>query len=168
MLRPVFFSEERRETIKSDKPELKATEIFKEIGNLWKDLSAEEKAVYEQKAKDDKDRFRDETEAYNVKRRANRCVPSLHMFRLLLRESFHCTFREVKDPRVFVSTPHARVTSPLDHDMFILQLDCCFLVFPIWPDILLCPNSSPTLDEFMGDGDASGDGGDSDDDDDEE
>ena len=45
---------------------------------MWKELSPEEKEPWEAKAKEDKQRFRDETEAYNVKRRAN--SPTLNDF----------------------------------------------------------------------------------------
>jgi hypothetical protein len=121
----VFFSEDSRGKIKESKPELKATEIFRqvhghlspcvcmcvfvssmlgmasriclsrgssrnedectlhiiqgvlvcrELGNMWKEMSAEEKAPYEAKAKEDKERYKQETEEYNAKRRPDRCA----------------------------------------------------------------------------------------------
>ncbi len=43
---------------------------------MWKEMSADEKAPFEAKAKEDKERFKQETEDYNAKRRPDRylCV----------------------------------------------------------------------------------------------
>ena len=43
------------------------TDITKKIAELWKELSAEDKAPYEEKAKKDKERYGKEMEAYKAK-----------------------------------------------------------------------------------------------------
>mmetsp|Transcript_25411 Transcript_25411/g.61216 ORF Transcript_25411/g.61216 Transcript_25411/m.61216 type:complete len:87 (+) Transcript_25411:520-780(+) len=67
----MLFSEENRARLKEENPEFKATEIFKELGERWKALGAEDKASWEEKHKADKERYRDEMEVYNSKRREN-------------------------------------------------------------------------------------------------
>lgn len=45
---------------------------------MWKELPAEDKVAYETQAKDDKERFKEESEEYNRKKRAARCVRIAH------------------------------------------------------------------------------------------
>ena len=48
----IIFCQDKREEIKSENPEMKATEITKELGRQWKELSQEEKDEYNQRSKD--------------------------------------------------------------------------------------------------------------------
>jgi len=48
----IIFCQDKREEIKSENPEMKTTEITKELGRQWKELSQEEKDEYNQRSKD--------------------------------------------------------------------------------------------------------------------
>jgi len=48
----ILFCQDKREEVKTENPEMKATEITSELGRLWKELSQEEKDEYNQKSKD--------------------------------------------------------------------------------------------------------------------
>jgi hypothetical protein len=52
-----FFSNERRGDVQSNYPAYKVGQIAQELGRAWKELSEEERAVYEKKALDDKERY---------------------------------------------------------------------------------------------------------------
>ena len=59
------FSHDARERIKKDNPEIKQTEILKQVGAEWKALGETERKKWEEKAKADKERY--ETEMANYK-----------------------------------------------------------------------------------------------------
>ena len=63
----MFFASAQRKKISEANPDFKATEIAKELGRMWKDLSPTEKAYYEQLAADDKERFKKEKAKYDGK-----------------------------------------------------------------------------------------------------
>ena len=48
----IIFCGDKREEVKTENPEMKATEITKELGRQWRELSQEEKDEYNQRSKD--------------------------------------------------------------------------------------------------------------------
>lgn len=60
----MFFINAKREQIKNDNPGIKVTEVAKKGGEMWRELSSEDKLEYENMAKKDKDRYTDEMKAY--------------------------------------------------------------------------------------------------------
>ena len=56
----IFFCKDMRESVKSENPDLKGTEITKEIANLWKKLEEDDKGPFIEKAEADKQRYLDE------------------------------------------------------------------------------------------------------------
>lgn len=60
----IIFNKENREKIKTANPDVTFGELGKLIGDAWKALNPTEKAVYEQKAVVDKERFQKEMDAY--------------------------------------------------------------------------------------------------------
>lgn len=68
----MFFSQEIREKVKEEKPDLAFAEMGREVGQRWKDLSAEDKKPYEERAAQDKTRYEEEMAAYREKQGAAR------------------------------------------------------------------------------------------------
>ena len=64
-----FFIQERRETLKKEKPNLDNKELIKTMGEEWNKLSDEEKKPYSKKADADKKRYQDEIKAYEKKKK---------------------------------------------------------------------------------------------------
>ena len=60
----IFFCKDMRESVKSENPGLKGTEITKEIAKLWKGLEEDDKGPFIEKAEADKQRFLDEMKSY--------------------------------------------------------------------------------------------------------
>jgi high mobility group protein B1 len=60
----IFFCKDMRESVKSENPDLKGTEITKEIANLWKKLEEDDKGPFIEKAEADKQRYLDEMKSY--------------------------------------------------------------------------------------------------------
>jgi hypothetical protein len=60
----IIFNKENREKIKAANPDVTFGVLGKLIGDAWKALDQTQKAVYEQKALDDKKRFETEMTAY--------------------------------------------------------------------------------------------------------
>ena len=60
----VHFCAENREKVKAENPDMKPKEIMKELSLMWKALDEDEKAEYEEKAKEDKERYLKEKETY--------------------------------------------------------------------------------------------------------
>lgn len=60
----IIFNKDNRETIKAANPGVSFGELGKLIGNAWKALNGTQKAVYEQKAEVDKQRYTTEMDAY--------------------------------------------------------------------------------------------------------
>lgn len=61
------FSSEKRPEIKEAHPDWKVGDIAKELGKLWKEMSDEEKAPYNDIAAKDKERYEREKEEMGVK-----------------------------------------------------------------------------------------------------
>jgi len=60
----IFFCMEKREEVKKNKPEIKATEILSELGKIWKKLTDKKKKPYEKMAQEDKKRYEEEMKTY--------------------------------------------------------------------------------------------------------
>jgi hypothetical protein len=60
----IFFCKDMRESVKSENPGLKGTEITKEIANMWKKLEEDDKGPFIEKAEADKQRYLDEMKSY--------------------------------------------------------------------------------------------------------
>lgn len=59
-----FYIQERRETLKKEKPSLENKELIKTMGEEWNKLSDEDKKPYVKKAEADKKRYQEEMKAY--------------------------------------------------------------------------------------------------------
>ena len=60
----IFFCMDNRASVKADNPEMKAKDIIKELGTLWRNLSEEDKAPYIEQSKKDKLRYEKEIKDY--------------------------------------------------------------------------------------------------------
>lgn len=60
----MFFSNDIRETVKREMPELQFLEISSEIGRRWKQISDEDRKPYDELAAADKRRYQEEKEDY--------------------------------------------------------------------------------------------------------
>jgi len=67
----MYFSQDKRNEVKSNNPDATFTELGKIIGNLWKKISPEEKEKYEKKAREDKERYKREMEEFEKKEESN-------------------------------------------------------------------------------------------------
>jgi predicted transcriptional regulator len=64
----ILFSTDKRSEVLTGTPGMALGDVAKALGVRWKAISAEERAVYEQMAKEDKVRYANEMQAYNVKK----------------------------------------------------------------------------------------------------
>ena len=62
----MYFSNEVRDKIRKENPDMKLTDVSKKIGEQWKALSEEDKKPYNVKAEKDKIRAAKEKEEYNA------------------------------------------------------------------------------------------------------
>lgn len=60
----ILFCGENREAVKAENPNLEAKEVTRELGARWRALSDEEKAVYSERATQDKVRYEAEMQGY--------------------------------------------------------------------------------------------------------
>jgi len=60
----MFFASDKRPEVKQLFPDLKVTQIGKKLSEMWKEIDAEKKKVYEEKAAGDKLRFTDAMAKY--------------------------------------------------------------------------------------------------------
>ena len=68
-LSPYFlYNQERRETLKKEKPDLNNKELIKVMSAEWNELSDEQKKKYVQKAEADKKRYEKEKAEYEKKK----------------------------------------------------------------------------------------------------
>lgn len=67
----MYFSNEVRPKIKKEHPEMSFGELGKKIGEMFRELSPEEKLKYEEMAKKDKARYQREIAAYKNKKSGN-------------------------------------------------------------------------------------------------
>ena len=63
----LLFSMEKREEVKADNPDLKGTDISKELGRMWKDdfADTESRAKWVEQAEKEKERYKKEMESFN-------------------------------------------------------------------------------------------------------
>ncbi|GIL65240.1 hypothetical protein Vafri_19053 [Volvox africanus] len=61
----MWFCKDVRESVKKENPGLSVTEIGKRLGELWKEVSEEDKKKYLKQAEEDKERYNKESAAYN-------------------------------------------------------------------------------------------------------
>jgi hypothetical protein len=59
----IIFCQEQRPVLRSSKPDLPFTETGRILGQMWKDLAEEKKAVYQAEANKDQERYKQEREA---------------------------------------------------------------------------------------------------------
>ncbi|VDN25966.1 unnamed protein product [Gongylonema pulchrum] len=59
-----FFSHDKRPDVQQQHPEWKVGQVAQELGRFWKALSDEERAIYERKAMEDKERYAEEMRNY--------------------------------------------------------------------------------------------------------
>jgi structure-specific recognition protein 1 len=67
----MFFSTENREKLKKENPDMSFGDLGKALGEQWKMISADEKAKYEEMAKNDKERHKKEMSEYTAKQKAD-------------------------------------------------------------------------------------------------
>jgi len=60
----MFFANEKRDEVRAKYSDLKFTEIGKKLSELWKELTPEDKKIYEDKAGKDKLRYNEEMTKY--------------------------------------------------------------------------------------------------------
>jgi hypothetical protein len=60
----LHFSNSYREFVKKENPQAGIGEISKMLGSIWNELDSEDKLPYEQKAEEDKNRYKKEIELY--------------------------------------------------------------------------------------------------------
>ncbi|XP_048434915.1 FACT complex subunit SSRP1-like [Pyrus x bretschneideri] len=60
----MFFSNMERENVKRENPGIAFTDVGRALGEKWKKMSADEKEPYEAKARQDKERYKDEISGY--------------------------------------------------------------------------------------------------------
>ena len=65
-----FYNQERRETLKKEKPDLNNKDIIRTMSTEWNALSDEKKKPYMEKAEADKKRYEAEKKAYDEKKKA--------------------------------------------------------------------------------------------------
>ncbi|BDA50575.1 probable high mobility group protein B2 at N-terminal half [Coccomyxa sp. Obi] len=69
----IFFVSEKRPAVKADHPELGFGELTKKLGEMWKAMSAEEKAPYEAMAMEDKNRAGTERAEAKAEKKSKSC-----------------------------------------------------------------------------------------------
>ena len=61
----ILFCADNRDQVKEENPHMKSTEIISELARLWKEADDEVKAEYQEKAAEDKQRYKQEMEEYS-------------------------------------------------------------------------------------------------------
>ncbi|KAL3925224.1 MAG: hypothetical protein SGILL_000549 [Bacillariaceae sp.] len=72
----MWFSTENREKVKAENPDLTFGQLGKALGEKWKAMDADDKAPYEEKAKKDKERYKNAMAEYNAKKKAETKKPA--------------------------------------------------------------------------------------------
>ena len=63
----LFFSNEKRAQIQTEYPNMKITEVSAKLGEIWRDMTDEEKAPYVEKSKSDRDRYKSQQSEFKGK-----------------------------------------------------------------------------------------------------
>tara|TARA_B100000674_G_C37879030_1_gene933385 strand:+ start:1044 stop:1472 length:429 start_codon:yes stop_codon:yes gene_type:complete len=61
----MFFTNEKRKDVQDKYPELKMGDISKKLGELWKEISEEDKEKYRELSDHDRNRYEEELEQYH-------------------------------------------------------------------------------------------------------
>eukprot|EP00466_Bigelowiella_natans_P004903 jgi/Bigna1/43386/e_gw1.77.31.1 len=62
----MIFCKERRAHLKRERPDLPFGKLGAKLGEMWRDMSAEDRKPFEVKAASDRERFKQEMESYNA------------------------------------------------------------------------------------------------------
>lgn len=60
----MYFAQQNRETVKQEDPSRSFGDIGRALGEKWRNMSPADKAPYEAKANEDKERYQRERDAY--------------------------------------------------------------------------------------------------------
>ncbi|CBK23957.2 uncharacterized protein [Blastocystis hominis] len=63
----LFFSNEKRGQIQTENPSMKITEVSVKLGEIWRDMTEEEKEPYMQKSREDRDRYHAQQDEFKGK-----------------------------------------------------------------------------------------------------
>ncbi|CAJ0942075.1 unnamed protein product, partial [Mesorhabditis belari] len=61
-----FFSQDKRPEVQATHTEWKVMQVAQELGRMWKDMSPEQKEIYERRAQADKERYSEEMGTYKA------------------------------------------------------------------------------------------------------
>ena len=60
----IWYCADVRESVKAKNPEMKTPDLSREMGKMWKSLTAKQKKKYEKKAQEDRERYENEMKSY--------------------------------------------------------------------------------------------------------
>jgi hypothetical protein len=63
----MFFCQDVRSQVREDNPDMKATDVTREMGKMWKALSDDEKVLFQEQAAKDKERYHQECEEQGLR-----------------------------------------------------------------------------------------------------
>ena len=63
----LYFSNSKRQEMQRDNPDMKITAISAKLGEIWREMTDEEKEPYVKKSKEDRDRYHKEQEVFKTK-----------------------------------------------------------------------------------------------------
>lgn len=63
----LFFSNEKRAQIQTEFPNMRITEVSAKLGEIWREMTDEEKAPYIEKSKSDRDRYKTQQSEFKGK-----------------------------------------------------------------------------------------------------
>ena len=76
----LFFSNEKRNQLRTEHPELKMTDISSKLGELWRSMSDDERAPYVEKSKEDRDRYKSQQNEFRGKNPQPQAVSCFQLF----------------------------------------------------------------------------------------
>jgi len=68
----IFFSNDHRDEVKKNNPEIKFGEVAKELSRMWKEAGPGEKKKYDERAQKDKQRYEKEMVDYKAKHKSSK------------------------------------------------------------------------------------------------
>jgi len=71
----IIFSNAKRDQVKKENPDIKFGEVAKKISEMWKNISASDKAKFDKAAQEDKKRYEREMADYNARGGAGASAP---------------------------------------------------------------------------------------------
>ena len=72
----LFFSNEKRSQVQAENPDLKITEVSAKLGEIWRQMSEQEKLPYVEKSKTDRDRYKTQQSEFKGKNPQLTTVPT--------------------------------------------------------------------------------------------